>query len=62
MRAIKANAEIAELVAICDINEEYLNKRAAEFGVSRTYTDFYKMIEDGGFDCVCLATPDQLHR
>jgi len=62
MRAIAANPDIAEIAAICDVNEECLNRRGKEFGVSRLYTDFYKMIEDGGFDCVCLATPDQMHR
>ena len=62
MRGIVKNADVAEIVAICDVNEELLKKRGEEFGVSRLYTDFYKMIEDGGFDCVCLATPDQIHR
>ena len=62
MRGIVKNSDIAEITAICDTNEEILKKRGEEFGVSRLYTDFNKMIEDGGFDCVCLATPDQIHR
>ena len=59
---VRNNKDIAELVAFCDINEEILNKRADEFGVERRYTDFYEMIKDGGFDCVILVTPDQIHR
>ena len=59
---VRNNKDIAELVAFCDIDEEILNKRADEFGVERRYVDFYEMIKDGGFDCVILVTPDQIHR
>ena len=61
MRGILENKDIAEIEAICDINEEVLNLKGDMFGVKRRYTDFYKMLEDGGFDCVVLATPDQIH-
>ena len=40
MRGIMSNADIAEIAAICDPNEELLKKRGEEFGVSRLYTDF----------------------
>lgn len=59
---IQKNSDIAELVAFCDNNEEILNKRADTFGVERRYVDFYEMLKDGGFDCVILVTPDQIHR
>ena len=59
---VRNNKDIAELVAFCDNNEEILNKRADEFGVERRYVDFYEMLKDGGFDCVILVTPDQIHR
>ncbi len=62
LTAIKNNAEIAECTAICDINEDFLKSRGDKFGVERRYTDYYKMLEDGGFDCVCLVTPDFIHR
>ncbi len=51
----------AKLVAICENNEEIGKKRAEEYGLGKYYTDFYEMIKDGGFDCVILATPDQVH-
>ena len=51
----------AELVAICEVNEEIGEKRAKEYGLDKFYTDFYEMIKDGGFDCVILGTPDQVH-
>ena len=56
------NSEIAEAVAICDIDENYLKSVGDEFGIQRRYTDFYKMLDEGGFDCVCLVTPDFIHR
>jgi len=59
---VNNNSDLAEVVAICDNNEEFLNKRGDEFGIERRYTDFYEMIKDGGFDCVILVTPDQVHR
>ena len=62
MTGIRNNSDVAELVAICDNREDVLNQRGDEFGVERRYTDFYEMIKDGGFDCVILVTPDQIHR
>jgi len=62
LRGIGDNSDIAELVAICDNREDILNQRGEEFGVDRRYVDFYDMIKDGGFDCVLLVTPDQVHR
>lgn len=59
---VRNNKDIAELVAICDCSEEAVNSRGDEYGVERRYTDFYEMIKDGGFDCVILVTPDQVHR
>jgi predicted dehydrogenase len=60
-KGIAENKDTAELAAVCDIDEKILEERADAFGVERRYTDFYKMLEDGGFDCVILATPDQIH-
>ena len=51
----------AELVAICDIHEEYAKKRATENGLDKYYLDYDQMLADGGFDCVVICTPDQVH-
>ncbi len=61
IEGIKKNPDIAELVAICD-NVEELAKNCAEKNNVPYYTDFYEMIKVGGFDCVILVTPDQIHR
>ena len=51
----------AELAAVCDIHEEYAKARAAENGLDKYYLDYDKMLADGGFDCVVICTPDQVH-
>ena len=51
----------AELVYVCDIDEEKAKRRSEERGVPY-YLDFDKMIADGGFDAVVICTPDQIHR
>ena len=53
--------EAAELVCVCDNREEIARAIAEENGVPY-YVDFYEMIKVGGFDCVILVTPDQIHR
>jgi len=62
MTGIRNNSDLAELVAICDNQENILTLRGKEYNVQRQYTDFYEMLSDGGFDCVILCTPDQIHR
>ena len=64
VRGIRDNSDVAELVAICDNNEEILKERANDFGMpeDKCYLDFYEMLKVGGFDCVILATPDYVHR
>ena len=51
----------AELIAVCDIHEEYAKARAAENGLDKYYLDYDQMLADGGFDCVVICTPDQVH-
>lgn len=45
------------IVAICDIDESKL----ASFDAQRKYTDYKRMIEDGGIDVVHICTPHYLH-
>ena len=52
----------ARLTAFCDINEEIARSISAEHGLNKYYTDYYEMLRDGGFDCIVLCTPDQIHR
>jgi len=52
----------AKLTAFCDINEERAKSISEEHGLNKYYTDYYEMLRDGGFDCIVLCTPDQIHR
>ncbi|MBQ5781370.1 MAG: Gfo/Idh/MocA family oxidoreductase [Spirochaetaceae bacterium] len=51
----------AELVALCDVNEECLKKEATALDVPKTFTDFNAMIADKEIDAVCIASPSALH-
>ena len=55
------NKDYAELACVCDNREEVAKMRAEAYGVPY-YVDFYEMLKVGGFDCVILVTPDQIHR
>ena len=46
-----------ELVALCDINEGALREAAAQFGVSRTYTDAHEMLETENPDALWSIVP-----
>ena len=61
---VNKNSDIAEYVSICDVDEAALKRRGDEFGVpeDKRYTDYDKMLADGGFDAVIIITPDQIHR
>jgi len=51
------------IVAICDIDKNYLDRAAADFPNIRTYSDYREMIdqEKGKVDAVVVATADHNH-
>jgi predicted dehydrogenase len=49
------------IVALCDIDENFLASAAEEFPKARTYTDFRKLIEHSGLDAVVISTADHTH-
>ena len=61
IKGIYNNSDVAELVCVCD-NREEIARAVAEANNVPYYVDFYEMIKVGGFDCVILVTPDQIHR
>ena len=52
----------AELVALCDNNEEILNNVSDTFGVSVRFDDYHKLLDKKLIDAVCICTPDQIHK
>lgn len=51
----------AELISICCTNIDKLIKVQDELSIQNIYTDYYKMIDDGGFDAVIIVSPTNLH-
>ncbi|MCI2170755.1 Gfo/Idh/MocA family protein [Schleiferilactobacillus perolens] len=50
-----------EIYGVADVNEEMLNKFAAEKHVHHTYTDADAMIADPNIDIIYIATPHTYH-
>jgi predicted dehydrogenase len=52
--------EGCEVVAVADVNEETARRVGDEIG-ARPFTDYKKMLRDGGVDAVMIATPHYFH-
>lgn len=51
-----------EIVALCDVDISCCERAAERFGLqTKFYTDYIKMLDEGGFDCVHICTPHYLH-
>src|SRR5262245_18875416 len=57
----QAEAAGAEIVALCDVDEDRAAKARAHFPKATFDKDFRKMIERKGLDAVIVATPDHSH-
>jgi predicted dehydrogenase len=51
----------ADVVALCDLDEMTLAKRAAQWNVSTTSTSFRDMLADASIDAVSICTPNSSH-
>ncbi len=49
------------IVAICDIDEQYLAVAAELFPQARKYTDWRKLLDQKDIDAVTISTPDHMH-
>lgn len=58
-----AGCKSENIVALCDIDEGYLNRAAGQYQGARKYVDYRKMLdkEAAGIDAVIVGTPDHLH-
>jgi predicted dehydrogenase len=50
-----------DIVACADINEDNAKAFAEKYGAKRVYTDYHKMLSDGGLDFVSISTWPHLH-
>jgi predicted dehydrogenase len=56
------NNKHAEVVAVCDIKKERVEKRAEEFGIERAYRDYREMLGNEDMDIVDIVTPVSTHK
>ena len=49
------------IVALCDIDDDYLRAEAQRFPMAATYNDYRKLLERKDIDAVVIATPDHTH-
>jgi predicted dehydrogenase len=60
---IEQAGKLMEVVALCDIDEQRLTKRAASWPAAKKFFDFRKLYDEAGkeFDAVVVSTPDHTH-
>jgi predicted dehydrogenase len=56
-----ARCPLAEVAAICDLNENRARMVMANAGARMFYTNYESLLADDSIDAVCIATPDHLH-
>lgn len=63
MPSLKANADLNEITAFCDIQEERAVKAKADFGTpdAKVYTDYHDLVNDPNVDVVHVCTPNAAH-
>jgi predicted dehydrogenase len=52
---------LATVSAVCTRNATKVEELGEKYGVAARFTDYRKMLDEGSFDAVCIATPDFAH-
>jgi predicted dehydrogenase len=55
------NVRSQNIVALCDIDDNYLGQAKRDFPQAKTYNDFRKLLEQNDIQAVVVATPDHIH-
>ena len=57
------NVQTENIVAVCDIDDKFLDKAVADFPRAKRFNDFRKVFDTmhGEIDAVTVATPDHIH-
>jgi predicted dehydrogenase len=56
-----SNVASQNIVALCDVDDNYLAAAAQKFPHAKTYNDFRRLLDQQGIDAVVVATPDHTH-
>src|SRR5436190_16853391 len=64
--ANRAGADLQEvstenIVALCDIDDNYLSAVKEKYPSAKTYNDFRRLLDQKGIDAVVVGTPDHTH-
>ena len=64
--ANRAGANLQEvssqnIVALCDVDEEFLAAASQKYPKAQVYTDFRRLIDQRDIDAIVIATPDHTH-
>ena len=60
LKAYKST-ELAEVIAICDVEKERAQAAAAEFGVPKVFTDYQELLQIEELDAVSVCVPNVFH-
>ena len=52
----------AKVVALCDLNENLVKKKAKTWGIDKTYTDYINLLNDSKIEAIEILTPQKLHK
>jgi len=52
----------AEVIALCDLDESMLRKKAENWNINKTYADVNDLLNDTKIDAVEILTPQQTHK
>lgn len=52
---------LAAVTAVCTRSKERLDEVGQKYGIASRHSDYRKMLDEGSFDAVCIATPDFAH-
>jgi predicted dehydrogenase len=56
-----AGVRSQNIVALCDIDDNYLGSASTQFPSAKTYNDFRKLLEQKDIDAIVVSTPDHTH-
>jgi len=60
IEALEQHAQHAELIAVCDVDEQTVQRVAAQTG-TEGFTGYDRLLAESDADCVILCTPSGLH-
>ena len=55
------NVASQNVVALCDVDENFLAKAAEKFPQAKKFSDFRRLIDERNIDAIVVATPDHTH-